>query len=59
MLIKYRNENPQEIEQIANWYKENFFVEPTEDKIVKAFELEGYRCDSISMLCKEHGKFRF
>jgi hypothetical protein len=40
-LIKYRNENPQEIEQIANWYKENFFVEPTEENIVKAFELEG------------------
>jgi hypothetical protein len=40
-LIKYRNENPKEIEQIANWYKKNFFVEPTEENIVKAFELEG------------------
>jgi len=40
-LIKYRNDNPQKIKTIATWYKENFFVEPTEENIIKAFELEG------------------
>ncbi len=24
---------------IAKWYRDNFFVEPTKDNIVKAFEL--------------------
>ena len=42
-LIKYRNEHPKAIEKIANWYKENFFVEPTEENIIKAFELEGFK----------------
>lgn len=39
-LIKYRNENADEIQKIAAWYKENFFIEPTEENIVKAFELD-------------------
>ena len=39
-LIKYRNENPKEIQAIAMWYKDNFFVEPTEENIIKAFELD-------------------
>lgn len=39
-LIKYRNENVDEIQKIAAWYKENFFIEPTEENIVKAFELD-------------------
>jgi len=38
-LIKYREENPQKINEIAQWYKDNFFVEPTEENIIKAFEL--------------------
>jgi hypothetical protein len=38
-LIKYRNENTDEIQKIAAWYKENFFIEPTEENIVKAFQL--------------------
>ena len=39
-LIKYRDENQEEIKQIASWYKDNFFIEPTEENIVKAFELD-------------------
>lgn len=39
-LIKYRNENTDEIQKISTWYKENFFIEPTEENIVKAFELD-------------------
>jgi len=38
-LIKYRNEHPKEVKKIANWYKENFFIEPTEENIIKAFNL--------------------
>lgn len=39
-LISYRNYNKHEIQEIAMWYKENFFIEPTEANIVKAFELK-------------------
>jgi hypothetical protein len=39
-LIKYRNKNQEEIKQIASWYKDNFFIEPTEENIVKVFELD-------------------
>jgi hypothetical protein len=39
-LIKYRKNNINEIQEIANWYKNNFFIEPTEKNIVKAFELD-------------------
>jgi len=42
-LIKYRNKNPNEIQKMAQWYKENFFVEPTEENIVKVFELDKER----------------
>ena len=38
-LLKYRQNNKEEIKKIASWYKDNFFVEPTEENIVKAFEL--------------------
>ena len=38
-LLKYRRENPQEIDLISKWYSENFFIEPTEKNIIKAFEL--------------------
>jgi hypothetical protein len=39
-LLKYREENMDEIKEIASWYRDNFFVEPNEENIVKAFELE-------------------
>ena len=39
-LIEYRENNIEEIKEIASWYKDNFFIEPTEENIVKAFELE-------------------
>lgn len=42
-LIEYRNHNKQEIQKFAMWYKENFFIEPTEANIVKAFGLEKER----------------
>lgn len=38
-LIKYREDNKEEIKSISSWYKENFFVEPTEKNIAKVFEL--------------------
>jgi len=38
-LIEYRKNNKSEIQKIAEWYKNNFFVEPTEENIIKAFEL--------------------
>ena len=39
-LLKYRKDNIEEIKEIALWYRDNFFVEPIEENIVKAFELE-------------------
>ena len=39
-LLKYREENRSRIMEIASWYKDNFFVEPTEENIVNAFELD-------------------
>lgn len=39
-LVKYRKENIEELHDIALWYRDNFFVEPTEENIIKAFELE-------------------
>jgi len=39
-LLKYRQNNKAEIQEIACWYKDNFFVEPTEENIVKAFDLD-------------------
>jgi hypothetical protein len=38
-LSKFREENPERVSEIANWYKDNFFVEPTEENIIKAFDL--------------------
>ncbi len=40
-LIEYRKNNQDEIQQMARWYRDNFFVEPTEENIVKAFDLDG------------------
>lgn len=40
-LIKFKKENKKEIDNIANWYKENFFVEPNEENIKKVFDIGG------------------
>ncbi len=39
-LINFRIHNPEKINEIANWYKENFFIEPTKQKIIETFELQ-------------------
>ncbi len=39
-LIEYRKNYMNEIKDIASWYKDNFFVEPTERNIIEVFELE-------------------
>ena len=39
-LVNYRIHNQTEIKKIANWYKNNFFIEPTEKNIVKVFGIE-------------------
>jgi len=39
-LINFRIQNPEKINEIANWYKENFFIEPTKQKIIETFELQ-------------------
>ena len=38
-LLEFRKGNQVEIDMIADWYKKNFFVEPTEKNIVEVFEL--------------------
>ena len=38
-LIRFREENIIEIGNISKWYKDNFFIEPTESNICNAFEL--------------------
>ena len=38
-LIKYSKNNSNEIQNITTWYKENFFIKPTEENIIKTFEL--------------------
>jgi hypothetical protein len=38
-LLEFKKHNPKKIRELAFWYKENFFIEPTEDNIIKAFEL--------------------
>lgn len=39
-LIQYRKNHPREVKEIAAWYKDNFFIEPTQDNIAKAFNLK-------------------
>jgi len=39
LLLEYRKNSPDKVKKIASWYKEKFFIEPTEKNIVKAFEL--------------------
>lgn len=38
-LLRFRKENRSRIQEIAAWYKDNFFIEPTEGNILQAFEL--------------------
>lgn len=39
-LLDYREQNPDEIDSISAWYKGNFFQEPTEENILKAFQIK-------------------
>jgi len=39
-LVEFKKMNIDKIQEIASWYKDNFFIEPTEQNIIKAFELE-------------------
>ncbi|WP_017036352.1 hypothetical protein [Vibrio genomosp. F10] len=39
-LLDYRNDNPQRINQIAHWYRTNFFVSPIQSNIARAFDLK-------------------
>ena len=43
-LIDFRKNNPTEIEDIASWYRDNFFIEPNEENIIKVFELDKQGC---------------
>ena len=38
-LLKYREKNLEKINEIALWYKDNFFIEPSEENIKKTFEI--------------------
>ena len=38
-LINFRKYNSKEIGDIGKWYKDSFFIEPTEENISKAFKL--------------------
>jgi len=39
-LLEFRKNNRHEIKNISTWYKDNFFVEPTEERIMKVFKLD-------------------
>ena len=39
-LLNYREKNKEEIKKISEWYRDGFFTEPTEENIIKVFELE-------------------
>ncbi len=38
-LLKFRVNNIKKINEIALWYKQNYFIEPTEQNIMKVFEI--------------------
>lgn len=38
-LMTYRKHNKPEIQELSEWYKNNFFIEPTEQNILKAFDI--------------------
>ncbi|MFK5974996.1 MAG: hypothetical protein QM493_00685 [Sulfurovum sp.] len=39
-LTEYRKTDTEEIAKISKWYRDNFFVEPTKEKIIEVFELQ-------------------
>ncbi|MCX6077380.1 MAG: hypothetical protein NTW78_10940 [Campylobacterales bacterium] len=39
-LMEFRVNHKNEIKEISAWYRDNFFVEPTEENIVEVFELK-------------------
>lgn len=39
-LLEFRKSNRHEINNISTWYKDSFFVEPTEERIIKVFKLD-------------------
>jgi hypothetical protein len=39
-LLEFRKNNRHEINNISTWYKDSFFVEPTEERIIKVFKLD-------------------
>ncbi len=38
-LLEYKKNNPYEISSISDWYRDNFFIEPTDKNISRVFEL--------------------
>ena len=38
-LLEFRNKNMDEIKSIATQYKDNLFIEPSEENIAKIFKL--------------------
>ena len=49
-LINYKANNNNEITELANWYKNNFFIEPTEKNIIEVFELDKKKSDKNFLL---------
>ncbi len=49
-LINYKANNNNEIMELANWYKNNFFIEPTEKNIIEVFELDKKKSDKNFLL---------
>ena len=41
-LLHFRSSNMSEIDSIADWYKDNLFVVPCEENIIRAFDLDKY-----------------
>ncbi len=39
-LMEFRMNNKDEIQEISSWYRDNFFVEPTERNIIEVFKLK-------------------
>jgi len=39
-LSIFRNKNKDRVLELASWYKENFFIKPSEENIIKVFNIE-------------------
>ena len=39
ILMMYRKDNKKEVMLISQWYRDNFFIEPNEKNIIKAFDI--------------------